>query len=189
MELVCQAETPYYKFKSNESRRTNQGVLLAFVREKRKRLEDIDLDALDESDLDKLAAEEDSDLDQQNTSDETKYDNEQNLAGYLIYGKQMDELETVAIKELCIAKDYRRRRVATCFLRKTASLLRDLNNGGYSRFTFQVSTFDHDLLQICEKKSSIVEKIYTWTAYQFLPGVYDHRNVYGLEFNKINTRL
>lgn len=182
MELVCQAETSYYKFKSAESRRAKQGVMLAFVREKRARLEDLDLNALDESELDKLVDQEDDD-DDENYDGDRGFEAELNLAGYLIYGKQMDELETVAIKELCIHKDYRHRRVATCFLKKASGLLSEYAN--YSRLIFQTSSFDSDLLQICEKKSNFISKIYTWTAYQFLPGVYDYRSVYAIDFKKL----
>ncbi len=107
MEMLNQNESIYFKYKNAEQRRTNQGVLLAFLKEDKLPLDfdNIDLDNLNESDL--------------NTdSDDEDLEKNKKLIGYLIYNKQKDELETVAIREICIHSDYRERRVATNLLRR-----------------------------------------------------------------------
>lgn len=174
MELLNQVETMYYKFKSKESRRANQGVLLAFLKEKKPNLEDMNLSDLSESDLD-------------TDNDEKKHANDEKnkiLVGYLVYGKQNDELETVAIKEICVHADYRRRKIGTIFVKKAClNLFREF---GYRRVTFQVSNFHAEALAACEKKSNLIHKIYTWNAFKFLPSVYDQRNVYAFNLSQLN---
>lgn len=183
MELLSESETAFYRFKSSDSRRMNQGVLVALMSDETEQtspeepFRDVDLAALNESDIDEL--------DESELEDVLCGACEQTLVAYMIYGKQKDEHETVAIRELCVHGDYRRRRVAKCFLKKASRLLRDL--GGYRRFAFQASSFDTDLTRICEAKSSVITKIYTWVAYQFLPGVFDYRTVYSIDFNQLKN--
>lgn len=98
MELLCETETPYYKFKSTESRRINQGVLVAFVQEKKRpRIDEMELAELNESDIDEL---DDSEL------EEVLSGRDINLVGYLIYGKQKvqwNSLLTVYLKFIKIS--------------------------------------------------------------------------------------
>lgn len=180
MEMLNECENePHYKFKSNESRRRHQGVLVAFVDEaekKKKTLEELDLEDLDESDLNL------EDSDEEENDKKVKKEKKLILVGYLVYGKQMDEMETVAIKELCVSGEYRRRGVAACFVKRVAREL--FAEWGYRRVTFQASTFHEAMMAICERVPFIT-KIYTWTAYQFLPGVFDHRHVYGVDLNQL----
>jgi hypothetical protein len=176
MEMLNQQETLYYKFKSNELRRVNQGVLLAFYKPKKASLADLNLSDLSESDLDTDNEERD---DEYSKSEKNKV-----LVGYLIYGKQNDELETVAIKEICIGKDFRRRRIATCFIKKAClNLFREFD---YRRVTFQVSNFHTEALVACEKKANLVNNIYSWNAYQFLPSIFDKRNVYAFNLSQLS---
>lgn len=172
MELLNQTETIYYKFKSDESRRINQGVIVAFLKEQ-KSIEEIDIEDIDISDFD-------SDL-----SDFENKINEKNkkLVAYLVYGKQKDELETVCIKEICVNRDYRRRKIAHYFVKKVSmNIFRPL---GYRRVTFQVSTFNSEAKLACSKYDLLFIKIYTWSAFKFVPGVNDERTVFAFSINDL----
>lgn len=165
MELLNQTETIYYKFKSTESRRMNQGVLVACLKED-KPIEELDLDSLDLSDFDTDCSDFEEKLKEKNKK----------LVAYMIYGKQKDELETVCIKEMCVHRDYRRRKIATYFIKKASLNL--FKAFGYRRVTFQTSTFNIEAEKMCHKyTSNLLTKIYSWTAYLFVPTVSDERTV------------
>lgn len=174
MEMLNQSESEYFRYKSIDSRRSNQGVILAFLKEKKDIMDIQSLDDLLDSDLDTSTNSDDSD-------NEEKY---KKLVGYLVYNKQKDEMETVCIKEICIDKDYRRRRIATHFLRKVC--LNVFRPYGYRRVTFTLSSFHTDLTYICtHRKSHIFKKIYTWIAFRFVPYVVDERSVFSLDIDQI----
>lgn len=173
LELLNQNESIYCKFKSTEARRKNQGVLLAFLKEN-KSLEELDLDDIDLSDLDT------------DNSDPEERINEKNkrLVGYLVYGKQNDELETVCIKEICIDKDYRKRKIATHFIRRASTTI--FKTLGYRRVTFVLSNFHTEAFKGCEKHSNLVNKLYSWTAYRFVPGVTDERSSHAFNISQLS---
>ncbi|CAF0767004.1 unnamed protein product [Brachionus calyciflorus] len=172
MELLNQTETIYYKFKSLEQRRINQGVLVAFLKEE-KSIDDIDLDDIDISDFNT----DDSDI------EEKLADKNKKLVAYLIYGKQKDELETVCIREICVQKDYRRRKIASLFVKKACLNL--FKTYGYRRITFQVSNFNTEADKVCSKYMGLINKIYSWSAYTFVPGVCDERTIFAFSINDL----
>ena len=196
MEEINQVETSAFKFKSNESRRINQGVLIVFAKDESKMVdndllldydEDDDEEAEDEEAKSGRAAKAARLRRAMNPNRKLFEPNERNrkLVGYLVYAKQKDELETVCIKELCIHADYRQRKVATNFLRRACENI--FQTYGYRRVTFQVSSFHRELKQICAKKEeeSLLNKIWSWTAYEFVPGVKDERVVYNFDIAKL----
>jgi hypothetical protein len=175
MEALNQTESFFHKYKSTEQRRTNQGVLLIFIKEDKLIDCDFDLDNLNESDLNTTSSEDEG--------GSLDIDKHKKLIGYLIYNKQKDELETVTIKEICIHIDYRERKVASNFLRRVC--LNVFRPYGYRRVTFQVSNLDIDINDILERKKNLFNKIYSWVAYNFVPGVVDERTVYSFDISKI----
>ena len=176
MELLNQTQSAYFTYKTAEARRANQGVILAYLKE---RSYDIDTDLEELLDTD-----DDSDLNLESDDEMTldEYKNKK-LVAYLIYSKQRDEEATVCIKELCVEKNYRKRKIATHFVKKACSSL--FKTYGYKRVTFQVSVFNWDLVAICKKKANLVTRAYCWCAYKFLPGVSDERTMYSFEIDKI----
>lgn len=175
MELLNQTQSAYFTFKTAEARRQNQGVLLAYLKE---RSYDID------TDLEELFDTDDSDVNLESDDEMTldEYKNKK-LVGYLIYSKQRDEEATVCIKELCIEKSYRKRKIATNFLKKVC--LNTFKTYGYKRVQFQLSSFNWEALAICQKKASLIARAYCWVAYKFLPGVCDERSMYLFEIDKL----
>ncbi len=185
LEQINQNESSMAKYKTADSRRVNQGVFLAFLKEKKTfndldSLEDIlncDLDEIDSDDLD-------------DDKDGTKLENKINelkknkkLVGYLIYNKQKDENETVCIKELCIDKDYRKRKIATHFVRRICNNV--FKTYGYKRVCFTLSSFHSDAMKICNKKSNLFTKNYLWQACKLVPFVYDERTSFSFDISKI----
>lgn len=178
MEILNQNESLYFSYKSDEARRKNQGVLLAYLKER-----NYDVD----TELEELFDDTDLDSDSEDSIGLPKGDRNNKVVGYLIYSKQKDEMETVSIKELCVDRDYRKRRVATHFVRRACLDL--FRKYGYKRVAFQVSSFDVEAGKVCEKKSHIIKKIYCWMAYYFIPGVFDERTAYAIEIEKLNDRF
>lgn len=196
LELFNQKDSFSNKFKTTEQRKLNQGVVCIFVKESKfddADLEEYDLDDLNESDFD-------------DDSDSDEIERNRKLIGYLVYKKQKDEAETVAILEMCIHSEYRQRRVASNFMRKVSESVFSLY--GYRRVAFQVSSFHLDLTAVlkrlmknigsspsCSSTSSSssqqsgVHKIYTWNAFTFVPGVIDERAVYMIDIAKISERF
>ena len=194
LELLNQVESFNYKFKSVDSRRMNQGVLLMLAKVERKSLatggggdsDEIVLDSDLESDYEDLSPE---------TSRSKKFkkkmssqalsgpDKGKRIVGYLVYSKQRDELETVCVKELCIHSDFRQRKIATNFLKRAC--LNVFQVYGYRHVCFQVSNYHQEAMRICAKKPSLIKKIYSWVAYVFIPGVSDERTVYSINIGSI----
>lgn len=185
VDMINQLESQLAKYRTADSRRQNQGVYLAFLREK-KSLDDLDsLEEILNCDLDDI---ESDDLD--DDKDGSKLENKINvlkknkkLVGYLIYNKQKDELDTVCIKELCIDKDYRKRKIATNFVRRICQNV--FKAYGYKRVCFNVSTFHTEALKIANKKTNLFTKMYTWIACKLIPLVEDERSFFTLDLSKI----
>ena len=171
MERWMQNESFGKSFKSSESRRVKQGIYLVFI----KRSFSEDMSELLDTDLETESDSADSDSKDIYLS--------KKLVGYLIYSKHEDELQTVSIKEICIDKDYRNRKIATCFLRRVCKKV--FKNYGYRRVSFQVSNFHKDATKICNKHLEIFKKIFTWKAFYFLPGVVDERTEFTFYTDKI----
>jgi hypothetical protein len=197
MEMLNQTESKLFKHKSVEARRRNQGVLVALLSEdsakdklKRKFMsKDFDLMNLNKAELDEVSYSDDE-ADLSSTSSDNDKDEEaenmknRQIVGYLIYTKHKDELETVSIRDICVDRDYRKRGVAKYFIKKAC--LNVFKNNGCARVTFNVSNFHSEASQACEKKSSYVHKIYSWTAFFFILGVCDVRNTYSFNIDQVN---
>ena len=192
MEMLNQTDSNFFKYKSTESRRKNQGVLVALLNEEsaRDRLEkkmmsnDFDLMDLKESDLENLNSSGDSTSTDNDKDEEVNSAKNKRIVGYLIYTNQKDEIETVTIRDLCIDHDYRQRGIAKALIKKAC--LNFFRNYGYARVTFNVSNFHKEARLACEKKSCYVHKIYSWTAFNFIFGVSDVRNVYSFNIDQLN---
>lgn len=185
MEQINQTESSMAKFKSTDSRRLNQGVYLAFLKDK-KSLDDLDnIDDILNCDFEDIDSD-DLDDDKDGTKLETKINElkkNKKLVGYLIYNKQKDELETVCIKEICIDKDYRKRKIATHFIRRVCSNV--FKTYGYKRVCFNVSSFHTDTMKICNKKANLITKVYSWAACTLVPLVVDERTAFSIDISKI----
>ena len=103
------------------------------------------------------------------------------LVGYLIYAKERDDAQSVCLKEICVAKAYRKRCVATHFLRRVCvDYFKKFN---FKRITFQMSSFNSEMVDICKKKSGLVKRAYCWKEYKFLPGVNDERTMCSIDID------
>lgn len=102
----------------------------------------------------------------------------------MAYAKQRDELETVSIKEICIHKDYRQRKICSKFIRRMYNSV--FRTYGFRRVTFIASNFHQELTIAIKKKSSIIRNIQSWTAWTLVPGVIDERTVYAFNMTKLN---
>jgi hypothetical protein len=168
MEVLNQNISLYFSYKTTEARRKNQGVVLAFLKQKSPllQLETMDIDFNTDSSTD-----EDLDV------------HDRTLVGYLIYNKQSSEVNTVSLKEIFIHKDYRKRRIATVFLRRVINEVFKPN--GYKRITFQVSNFSKEAFEICKRKQGIISKISSWIAYEFVYGVCDERALFEINVSDL----
>jgi len=168
MEVLNQNISLYFSYKTTEARRKNQGVILAFYKQKSPllQLETIDIDFNTDSSTD-----EDLDV------------HDRTLVGYLIYNKQSSEINTVSIKEIYVHKDYRKRRIATFFLKRVVQEIFKPN--GYKRITFQVSNLNKEAFEICNRKSEFVTKISSWIAYEFVYGVSDERTLFEINISDL----
>lgn len=176
LESMNLNETQTFKYKSAEQRRANQGVYLVFYK-KEHSFEDYDL--LD-SDFDLSS----SDSENENDKKSKDNDSEKILVGYMAYAKQRDELETVSIKEICIHKDYRQRKICSNFIRRMYNNV--FRTYGYRRVTFIASNFHQELVKAINKKGSLIRNIQSWTAWTLVPGVIDERTVFAFNMFKLN---
>lgn len=174
MELLNQTQSAYFTYKTAEARQQNQGVLLAYLKER-----DYEVD----TDLEELFDTDDSDLINIESDDEMTLDEYKNkkLVGFLIYSKKRDEAGNVCIKEICIDKQYRKRKVATYFLRQVCADY--FKPYGYKTVSFQISCFNWEALDICQKKkkAGLLKLAYCWKEFKFLPGVSDERSQFSFE--------
>ena len=109
---------------------------------------------------------------------------EEEIIGYCIYMRQKDELETVCLKEICIKKEFRKRKIATYFIDYLCKNI--FKPYSYRRVTFTVSDLFHaEANSVCAKKNEYIKKIYSWRLFNFVPGVADIRSVYGISFDDI----
>lgn len=109
---------------------------------------------------------------------------EDEIIGYCIYTRQSDELETVCVKEICVKKELRKRKVATYFLDYLCKNI--FKPFSYRRVTFTVSDiFNNEANNCCVKKNEYIKKIYSWRLFDFVPGVIDTRSVYSISFDDI----
>lgn len=184
IEQINLNESSLAKYKTAEVRRMHQGVYLAFLKEKV--LDDLDnLDDILNCDFEDIDSD-DLDDDQDGTKLENKINElkkNKKLVGYLIYNKQKDEPETVCVKELCIDKDYRKRKIATHFLRRVC--VNVFKSYGYKRVVFNVSSFHSDAMKICAKKSNLITKVYSWVACKLVPLVVDERSSFAIDLCKL----
>jgi hypothetical protein len=169
--MIVQNETPEIKYSSVEKRRANQGVYLIFLKEE-KTIDDYDLDELD-TDMDSSSSDEDMKNDESNKI----------LVGYMVYAKQRDEFETVCIKEICIHKNYRNRKICKHFVRRMClNVFREYN---FKRVTYTASSFNADLIKISMYKSHFIRKVSHWVAWVLVPGVKDERSIFTFNIDKI----
>jgi hypothetical protein len=106
------------------------------------------------------------------------------IIAYCIYMKQTDELETVCVKEICVMKEFRRRKIATYFLDYLCKNI--FKPFLYRRVTFTVSDlFNNEANNCCAFKKDYIKKIYSWRLFFFVPGVSDMRTVYSIDFGDI----
>jgi hypothetical protein len=56
---------------------------------------------------------------------------------------------------------------------------------GYKRLIFQLSNFNHEALNYCDKNVDTATKLYSWSAFRFAPTIKDTRTLYSIDFNKI----
>ena len=190
------------KFKTSDARRAHQGVLLVFLKQS-KLYDDLDLSEFDLLDSGSDSSSDDSDSSVEKQQQQQQQQQQQKkkkedklprakLIGYMVYGKQSDELETVCIKELCIDKDYRQRRVASQFIRRVC--INVFRSYGYRRVCFQVSNLNEDTRFVLKNKSAackssleLLKRVYSWIAFDFVPGVCDERTVYTIDLAKLDN--
>ena len=187
MELLNQTQSAFFTYKTVESRREHQGVLLAYLKERNFDLIDSDLEEIfDDSDgnLSDLALESDDEMTLDHDS------KSKSLVAYMIYSKQRDEPHTVCIKEMCVASAYRRRRVGDAFLRKVCAE-HFKAAFGFKTCTFNVSSFHWDAMASLNKKtrtkaneSGVIKRDYCWSEYKFVPGVRDERTMYHFDIDE-----
>lgn len=106
------------------------------------------------------------------------------LVAYCIYKKQEDENQTVCIKEMCVRKEFRQRKIATYFMDYLCKNL--FKSYSYKRLTFTISDLFHpEMNKCCIKKNDLILKVYSWFLYRFVPGISDIRTVYAIDFKDI----
>ena len=106
------------------------------------------------------------------------------IIAYCVYMKQNDELETVCIKEICVKKEFRRRKIATYFIDYLCKNI--FKPFLYRRVTFTVSDlFHNEVNNCCVKKCEYIKKLYSWRLFYFVPGVSDIRSVFAISFEDI----
>ena len=194
MELLNQTKSAYFTYATQEARRSHQGVLLAYVKER-------NYDLFGDSDLEELF-DEDSDVDDallESDDDEMTLDHEtksKTLVAYMIYSRERDATttdtdtgttkskDTVCIRELCVSSAYRKRRVAECFLRNVCET--HFRAFAFKKCSFQVSSFHVDAMAALTRKKSpgMAKRAYCWKEFKFVPGVCDERTMFHFDIDE-----
>jgi hypothetical protein len=100
------------------------------------------------------------------------------LLGYCVYVKEIDEENTVRIKEMCVAKESRRNGIGKKFFKQLYDEV--FEPFKFKKIVFTFSHFNEEMQAYCVKHNLIQTDC--WQIYYFLPGVVDKRIAYSIEF-------